>query len=350
MVHSWNYALAVLLATSAATPVTSFQSSSSRCQTNHIHNSITQNHVPSRRRQRLPTTKETTITATKASLTSMAADASYNDNDTNVVGDALSSVTNAAVDFVKDEPDTDAEEVARKKEMVQKRQTEKVFQVTLPLTSPSAIGISVCELNLDAPLELNLDTLELENVSNREQNDIEIAKIQRRIYGEFTGLVVSSVREDSAAWEAGVRPGDILKRTSATLGKQMWPKSTLEGVKSAVSSRNAVAESMEFEFQRLVETVDNQFELTLTRPIGFNLKGKQKMELTLENIVSTKTWRLMILLFFVLNFCRNGRRICGGHGLYTQGFQASSGCGPTRRSNCGRRRVPGRAHVARIHY
>ena len=178
----------------------------------------------------------------------------------------------------------DAEEVARKKEMVQKRQTEKVFQVTLPLTSPSALGISVCELNLDAPFELNLDTLELENVSNREQNDIEIAKIQRRIYGEFTGLVVSSVREGSAAWEAGVRPGDILKRTSATLGKQMWPKSTLEGVKSAVSSRNAVAESMEFEFQRLVETVDNKFELTLTRPIGFNLKGKQ----ILQNIFSAK--------------------------------------------------------------
>eukprot|EP00531_Pseudo-nitzschia_arenysensis_P001163 CAMPEP_0116148964 /NCGR_PEP_ID=MMETSP0329-20121206/18667_1 /TAXON_ID=697910 /ORGANISM="Pseudo-nitzschia arenysensis, Strain B593" /LENGTH=988 /DNA_ID=CAMNT_0003645191 /DNA_START=500 /DNA_END=3466 /DNA_ORIENTATION=- len=217
----------------------------------------------------------------------MAADASFNnDKDANMVGDALSSVTNAAVDSianaVKDEPDMDAQEVAQKKEMIQKRQTAKSYQVTLPLSSPANIGISLCEIQkgrkLDADLELNLDTLQMEDASKRkessESNDIEmeIAKIQRRIYGEFNGLVVSSVREDSSAWDAGVRPGDILKSTSATLGKQMWPKSTLEGVKSAISSRNAVAESMEFEFQRLVETVDNQFELTLTRPIGFNLK------------------------------------------------------------------------------
>lgn len=288
MVHSWNYALAVLLATSATTQVTSFQSSSS---SNNIHNNINQNQIPGRR-FRLPTTHKNiqAITATKALLTSMAVDASYNDNDANI-GDALSSVTNAAVDSianaVKDEPDVDAEVVARKQEMVHKRHTEKLYKVTLPLTMPSDTGISLCEISkgkkLDADLELNLDTLQLENSANRKQSasedteiEMDIAKIQRRIYGEFSGLVVSHVRENSAAWEAGVRPGDILKRTSATLGKQMWPKSTLEGVMSAMSSRNAVSDSMEFEFQRLVETTDNQFELSLTRPIGFNLKGKQQ--------------------------------------------------------------------------
>ena len=220
----------------------------------------------------------------------MAADASSpfnNDNDANI-GDALSSVTNAAVDSianaVKDEPDVDAQEVARKQELVQKRQSAKLYQVTLPLSKSSDIGISLCQISkgptMDTDMELNLDTLEIEKRKESEtenDNDIEmdIAKIQRQIYGEYSGLVVSYVRENSAAWEAGVRQGDILKRTSATLGKQMWPKSTLEGVKSAVSSRKAVAESMAFEFQRLVETVDNQFELTLTRPIGFNLRGKQ---------------------------------------------------------------------------
>lgn len=289
MVHSWNYALAVLLATSAATPVASFQSTRSN---NNIVNNRHQNHRP-RRRQRqlpLPTTQKNvqTITATRASLTSMAADASSpfnNDNDANI-GDALSSVTNAAVDSianaVKDEPDVDAQEVARKQELVQKRQSAKLYQVTLPLSKSSDIGISLCQISkgptMDTDMELNLDTLEIEKRKESEtDNDIEmdIAKIQRQIYGEYSGLVVSYVRENSAAWEAGVRQGDILKRTSATLGKQMWPKSTLEGVKSALSSRKAVAESMAFEFQRLVETVDNQFELTLTRPIGFNLRGKQ---------------------------------------------------------------------------
>ena len=130
--------------------------------------------------------------------------------------------------------------------------------------------------------ELNLDTLDFENGStNIINNDsdsntvtIDFSSIQRRIDGEFQGIVVSAVNQGSAGWVAGVRPGDILKATSATLGNQLWPKSTLEGVKSALLSRRAVAESIQFEFQRLGETVDNQFELTLTRPIGFNLKGK----------------------------------------------------------------------------
>merc|ERR1740133_883757 len=62
--------------------------------------------------------------------------------------------------------------------------------------------------------------------------------------------------------------------SSATIGNSMWPKSTLDGVKSSVLSRKAVTESIQFEFQRLdAETVvDNQYELTLTRPIGLNLK------------------------------------------------------------------------------
>jgi len=290
MVHSWNLALAMLLASSATTQVLSFQSSSNN---NRINNQIKVQIL--RGRQILSTTEKTvpTITTTKSSLTSMAADASssFDDNDVNI-GDALSSVTNAAVDsianVVKDEPDIDAQEIARKQKMVQKRQTEKSYKVTLPL-APSAvsnIGIRLYQISkgrkLDSVLELNLDTLCLEDGSKRssvtneqtENNDIEMdfSNIRRRIDGEFHGLVVSSVRENSAGWQAGVRPGDILKTTSATLGKQMWPKSTLEGVKSAISSRKAVAESMEFEFQRLVETVDNQFELTLTRPIGFTLK------------------------------------------------------------------------------
>jgi hypothetical protein len=228
----------------------------------------------------------------------MAADASSsfnNDNDANI-GDALSSVTNAAVDSianaVKDEPDVDAEEIERKRKMVQKRLTAKSYKVTLPLAAPSVsnIGIRLCQIskgrNLDSVLELNLDSLDLEDSSKRDKEsdtnevNMDIASIQRRIDGEFQGLVVSSVTKNSAAWEAGVRPGDILKTTSATLGNKMWPKSTLEGVKSAVSSRKAVADSMEFEFQGLVETVDNRFELTLERPIGFNLKGAESKNTT----------------------------------------------------------------------
>jgi hypothetical protein len=299
----------MLLASSTSTQVASFQSGS----INMINNKQIQNQIPRRRQRVLSTatdnTRTTITTTTKSSLTSMAADASssFNNDNKNTdanIGDALSSVTNAAVDSianaVKDEPDTDAEEVARKQKMVQNRQAGKSYKVTLPLAASlvSNLGIRLCQFSkgrkLDSILELNLDTLDMEDGSKRtelqksinsksnsgsdETTEMDIPSIQRRIDGEFRGLVVSSVRENSAGWDAGVRPGDILKTTSATLGKKMWPKSTLEGVKSAIISRKAVADSMEFEFQHLVETVDNQFELTLTRPIGFNLKGKQLRE------------------------------------------------------------------------
>ena len=225
--------------------------------------------------------------------------------------EVLSSVTTAAVDSIVsnvissttgiDEPDVDAIDIARKQELVSQRQKAKTYKVTLPLTSmPSqqrrttrtassvsvsvlSLGITLCQIskgrNLDSVFELNLDTLELEDGTKRTNNNINTwttSTTRQRIDGNFQGLVVSSVKQGSAGWVSGVRPGDILKTSSATIGNSMWPKSTLDGVKSAVLSRKAVAESIQFEFQRLdAETVvDNQYELTLARPIGLNLKGK----------------------------------------------------------------------------
>jgi hypothetical protein len=242
-----------------------------------------------------------------------------NDNENNNVGEALSSVTTAAVDFVvntlEEGPDVDAVEIARKQRLVQDRQLKTTYKVTLPLASATTkkaqqqqqqqqqsssssssmlnLGITLCQISkgrkVESDVALNLDTLEMEAVSRpvvdgedgttdaADPNDrMDVATIQRRIDGEFQGLVVASVQRGSSGWAAGVRPGDILKTTSATLGGQLWPKSTLEGVKSALVSRKAVSESVQFEFQRLRETVDNQFELSLTRPIGLQLKGRQR--------------------------------------------------------------------------
>lgn len=279
MVLCRRAALAILLASSATTSVFSFQGKTNTFNTQNIQNSVSR----TRRRPMVITKDKLNITPTKSLLTSMAADASSsfnNDNDANI-GEALSSVTNAAVDSianaVKDEPDKDAEEIARKYELYQKRQTENFYKVTLPLApvSSSNLGIRICQVSnertLNNILELDLDTLDLKE-SNLSGSDPVTSTLQERIDGGFQGLVVSSVVEDSAGWVAGVKPGDILKTTSATLGNQLWPKSTLDGVKSAITSRKAVSESMDFEFQRTVEAVDNTFELTLTRPIGFNLK------------------------------------------------------------------------------
>jgi hypothetical protein len=94
----------------------------------------------------------------------------------------------------------------------------------------------------------------------------------------FDGVVVSSVTRGGLAWQAGVRAGDVLAATSATIGSKLWPKSTLDGVRSAISSRKVISSSMDFEFRRLtVDKVEAEsvqsFELSLARPIGINVEG-----------------------------------------------------------------------------
>jgi len=209
-----------------------------------------------------------------------------------IISDALNTVTTAArdsiVNAVRDEPDTDEAKIALKQQQVQGR--TKTFVVTLPLPSFTAIeersqlltmGLSLCQVNKGREfqgLELDLDSLNFLKMDSIETQDnvmrLDEVALSRRITGEFQGLVVCAVRKDCAAWTSGVRPGDIVKATSATMGSQRWPKSTLDGVRSVIQSRKAVSQSIQFEFQRLGEAVDNQFELTLTRPIGLELQGK----------------------------------------------------------------------------
>jgi hypothetical protein len=277
-----HLALTVLLTSSAGSFVDAF----------HPSRSLSSSPVSSITSQKQSTTlrRGSTLVRPVAS-TSPSSSSDFEDNPNS----NLNSLTNAAVDFVVrlDEPDLDAAKVDRRREMLQNRNAQKSYKVTLPLASslttalaqaPSTvlnIGISLCQITkgrkIDSSVQLNLDSLELEEYQSAidDQNDTRMnpSAIQRRIDGEFQGLVVASVEKGSAGWAAGVRPGDILKTSSATLGSQLWPKSTLEGVKSALTSRKAVSESVQFEFQRLGEIVDNQFELTLTRPIGLELKG-----------------------------------------------------------------------------
>jgi predicted house-cleaning NTP pyrophosphatase (Maf/HAM1 superfamily) len=227
------------------------------------------------------------------------------------LGEALNSVTNEARDYIvkaviSDEPDVDEAEIALKQRLVKQR--DKTYKVTLPLAKSRigkaqvlSMGLTLRRINkgrsLDS-LELNLDTLEFVQSSDAaaEKKEgvqrMDEASSTKRVAGEFQGLVVASVTEGSAAWAAGVRAGDIVKATSATIGSQLWPKSTLEGVRSAIMSRKAVFESIQFEFQRLGEAVDNQFELTLTRPIGLQLKGKQKKNKISSSSSLSSSWIL----------------------------------------------------------
>ena len=104
----------------------------------------------------------------------------------------------------------------------------------------------------------------------------------------FDGVIVSSVARGGLAWQSGVRAGDVLIATSATIGSKLWPKSTLDGVRSAISSRKVILPTMDFEFRRLVsDEVDvveavKSFELSLSRPIGINVEGETRFCLHVE--------------------------------------------------------------------
>eukprot|EP00529_Nitzschia_sp_RCC80_P003169 CAMPEP_0113516040 /NCGR_PEP_ID=MMETSP0014_2-20120614/41319_1 /TAXON_ID=2857 /ORGANISM="Nitzschia sp." /LENGTH=1114 /DNA_ID=CAMNT_0000412755 /DNA_START=492 /DNA_END=3836 /DNA_ORIENTATION=- /assembly_acc=CAM_ASM_000159 len=238
-----------------------------------------------------------------------------------MMGEAfLSSATNAAVDSIisnltpDDSPDLDEQQILRRQQLLRSRSIaggQQTYKVTLPLRSSSTsssvttaaadasrvteqatgasvldMGIRLCQINrgrnMNDKEQLDLDTLEYTSSSSSSSSSspsssaaaevMDVSSLQRRIDGEFQGIVVWSVQEGSAGWMAGVRPGDILTTSSATLGEQLWPKSTLDGVRSAMQSRKAVAGSIQFEFQRLADVEDNQFELSLTRPIGLELR------------------------------------------------------------------------------
>jgi C-terminal processing protease CtpA/Prc len=221
----------------------------------------------------------------------VSASPSHSEFSDSSLSDALSTVTSAAKDTISkavvDEPDADEAEIALKKKRVKNRM--KIYKVSLPLASTYiegnskllSIGLNLCQINKGRVfdrLNLNMDTLKFEEIASSQNIEaIELMDEQglsRRVDSKFQGIVVSSVVKGSSAWTAGVRAGDILHATSATMGNKLWPKSTLEGVRSVMQSRKAISASMEIEFQRLGDAVDDQFELTLTRPIGLQLKGE----------------------------------------------------------------------------
>jgi len=121
--------------------------------------------------------------------------------------------------------------------------------------------------------------------------------LQERVLSpEFEGVIVSSVIENSIAWNAGIRISDVLSATSATLGDKIWPKKTLDGVQSAIQSRKVMSKTMDFQFQRIsnkayVEQsqVVEEFELELTRPIGIEINDSEDGHVVITNFASNDT-------------------------------------------------------------
>mmetsp|Transcript_4943 Transcript_4943/g.6972 ORF Transcript_4943/g.6972 Transcript_4943/m.6972 type:complete len:1087 (-) Transcript_4943:79-3339(-) len=202
------------------------------------------------------------------------------------LGAAISNVNATISQMVADEEDIYEAEAELKKRIVQERSGN--YEVVIPLqateTEGLTLGFSLCEVDqrVFSDVDLNFDTLRLEAPPAEVTGDVDDGSIQtmdqskmaRLLPPDVKGVVVSSIVKGGWAWNQGIRPGDLLKATSATLGDALWPKSTIEGVRSAISSRKLVSPTMAIQFQRInaVEGVGEQFELTLTRPIGLEIE------------------------------------------------------------------------------
>eukprot|EP00904_Undaria_pinnatifida_P010501 jgi/Undpi1/6581/HiC_scaffold_20.g09060.m1 len=97
------------------------------------------------------------------------------------------------------------------------------------------------------------------------------------------GVCVSKVRPGCSAELQGVRPGDRVVATSATLGDGLWEKNTVDGILSAVGTRLVFSETVTLRVERPLEpqqlaaarfqkSVTQTFEVTLRRPPGLILE------------------------------------------------------------------------------
>ena len=226
------------------------------------------------------------------------------DNVSKVGSEYLESFSRALTD---DEVDAYEAELARKEKVILERNRQ--YDVMLALTR--VLGMTLCQVDKGQELsdfDLNLDSLQFQSpppprseANNGETVTMDPTQVKKRLDPNFRGIVVSSVVVGGQAWKSGVRPGDILISTSATLGdvsivswysviwwrididltlmfihftQALWPKSTLEGVRSAISSRRVASGTMVFRFQRSIEEVASQYELTLTKPLGLEIQGE----------------------------------------------------------------------------
>ncbi|CAM9397980.1 unnamed protein product [Phaeothamnion confervicola] len=101
------------------------------------------------------------------------------------------------------------------------------------------------------------------------------------------GVAVHAVWRGSNAEAAGVKRGDRVVATSATLGGQMWEKTTVDGVVSAITSRLILADDVTVRLQRSLaghrsravpreRTVTRALEVTLKKPVGLVLRQARR--------------------------------------------------------------------------
>ena len=143
----------------------------------------------------------------------------------NVTETCLETLTKAveAVD------DADEEAIAVKRKIVKERTTGN-YEVAFPLRPSSAIestmeesiGVSLCQVEpgvVVSDLHLNMDTLKYQEMAAADGYEVlDPSTLTNKFGTDFRGIVVSAVHKEGRAWAVGVRVGDVLTATSATLG------------------------------------------------------------------------------------------------------------------------------------
>ena len=172
------------------------------------------------------------------------------------------------------------------------------FQVSLSFEASSPpVGMLLIDGTATERI-LDMDTLQVTDQTREEEVEVEedsgMSRMSRIVSARSTsddvqGILVAYVQPGGQAEAAGIKVGDMLVKTSATIGDGMWPKGNIEGVKASLLSRLAVTKQASVLISRPtgeVTTVEETFSLTLKRPIGVQLRQVEAANGRREVVVS----------------------------------------------------------------
>ena len=184
------------------------------------------------------------------------------------------------------------------------------YSVTLPFASSNTNGLQVVQI--EPGKRIGSEALDLDSLNVVASLPINTTAIQETLDPTFKGLCVASVIEDSPAWKQGVRPGHLLSSISATIGDSLWPTSTVQGVRSALSSRKLTSGSVSMELQVPTAMLEDMvsvdakevdgantytggqfYELTLPRPLGFSIQETDEGYVEVASIQDDKASNLV---------------------------------------------------------
>ncbi|KAL7579593.1 hypothetical protein ACA910_007959 [Epithemia clementina (nom. ined.)] len=196
----------------------------------------------------------------------------------------MSNITATCIDSMS--MDADAEDQAALRRLDRRASSlvpTSVFRAQFQLSKP--VGLTLVQVDRGrqiSQVELDLDRIfggdshsATANGNEVDRQRMDWSTIAAGMDKNFKGLLVSSVVKNSAAWEVGVRAGDILTSSSATLGGALWPTSTLDGIQSSLQGRKFTSSFVSFEFCRVSDQFENVYQLTLKRPLGIEVQETQ---------------------------------------------------------------------------